>query len=137
MRRILKRLTLTAAAVLAAAVVFALLTLPPRARSIAAAPNDGRLVWGAYHVHSSASDGSASVDEIAAAAASAGLHFVVFTDHGDATALEAPQYRHGVLCIQAPEINSDAGHVVAIGLASASAYPLAGEARDVIEDVHR
>ena len=43
-----------------------------------------------------------SVDEVAAAAAAAGLQFVVFTDHGDATRPpDPPAYRHGVLTIDA------------------------------------
>ncbi|HXT71780.1 MAG TPA: PHP domain-containing protein [Vicinamibacterales bacterium] len=136
MRRFLKRMMLTAAAVMAAAVVYAAVTLPPRALTPAAAPDD-RLVWGAYHVHSSASDGSGSFDDIAAAAARAGLQFVIFTDHSDATAFESPAYRAGVLCVHATEINTESGHVVALGLDRASPYPLAGEARDVVEDIHR
>jgi len=137
MRRFLKFTSMTAAAVLAAAAVYAVATLPPRALTPAALPSDGRLVWGAYHVHSTRSDGSGSLDEIAAAAARAGLHFVVFTDHGDATRLEAPVYRSGVLCLDAPELSTQNGHLVALNLQRPSAYPLAGEARDVVEDIHR
>ncbi len=136
MRRFLKRLILTAAAVLAAAVVFVSLTLPPRAATLAPAADD-RLVWGAYHVHSSLSDGSGTIDAIASAAARAGLQFVIFTDHGDAATFERPSYRSGVLCIHASEINTESGHVVALGLERASPYPLAGEARDVVEDIRR
>jgi hypothetical protein len=137
MRRFLKFSLMTAAAVLAAAAVFVFATLPPRALAPAPPPSDGRLVWGAYHVHSTRSDGSGSVDEIAAAAARAGLHFVVFTDHGDGTRVDAPVYRDGVLCIDAPEISTQGGHLVALNLQRASAFPLAGEARDVIDDIHR
>ena len=137
MRRFLKFISMTAAAVLAAAAVYAIVTLPPRALAPAPPPSDGRLVWGAYHVHSTRSDGSGSLDEIAAAAARAGLHFVVFTDHGDATRLDPPVYRSGVLCIDAPELSTQSGHLVALNLQRPSSYPLAGEARDVIEDIHR
>ena len=137
MRRFLKLISMTAAAVLAAAAVYAIATLPPRALRPSPPPADGRLVWGAYHVHSTRSDGSGSVDEIAAAAARAGLHFVIFTDHGDGTRVDAPVYRSGVLCIDAPELNTQSGHIVALSLQRPSAYPLAGEARDVIEDIHR
>lgn len=74
---------------------------------------------------------------MAAAAARAGLKFVVFTDHGDATRPpEPPAYRHGVLCLDGVEISTTAGHYVAIGLPT-SPYPLGGEARGVVEDVHR
>ena len=112
--------------------------LPPRARALptvsgAVAPP----VHGAIHVHSRRSDGTADVEAIAAAAARAGLDFVILTDHGDATREpDPPQYREGVLCIDAVELSTDQGHVVALGLPQAP-YPLAGEARDVIEDISR
>lgn len=92
---------------------------------------------GAYHVHSTRSDGTGSVDDIAAAAARAGLQFVILTDHGDATRPpEPPQYRSGVLCLDGVEINTASGHLVALGLPQAP-YPLAGTADAVVEDVHR
>lgn len=137
MRRVFRVLGITAAAVVAAAAVFAALTLPPAALEGSGGTGDQRLVWGAYHVHSTRSDGSGTPDEIAAAAAAAGLHFVIFTDHGDGTAIDPPTYRHGVLCIEGVEISTTSGHVVALGVSKPSDYPLAGEARDVIEDVHR
>jgi hypothetical protein len=128
---------MTTAAFTAAVVVFVTLTLPPRARHLS-----GSLpatdVPGGYHIHTIRSDGSGTVDDIAAAAARAGLRFLVFTDHGDATRVpDAPVYRHGVLCLDAVEINSREGHIVAIGLSGPAPYPLAGPARDVIEDIHR
>src|SRR5207237_5857109 len=89
------------------------------------------------HVHTNRSAGLSSPDEIAAAAARAGLKFVVFTDHGNATRRpDPPQYRAGVLCFDGVEISTSAGHYVAIDM-PASPYPLAGEARDVVEDVRR
>ena len=45
-------------------------------------------------------------------------------------------YRNGVLCIDAVEISTDGGHVVALGLPQ-TPFPLGGEVRDVIEDVRR
>ena len=111
-------------------------TLPPRA-PVPAGQNDSTLVTGAIHVHTIRSDGTGTVDEVAAAAARAGLDFVVLTDHGDATRKsDPPQYRSGVLCIDAVEISTRGGHVIALGLPQ-SPYPLAGEARDVIDDVIR
>lgn len=92
---------------------------------------------GAYHVHSDRSDGSGSVDEIAQAAQRAGLQFVIVTDHGDGTRPpDAPQYRHGVLVIDAVELNTTGGHLVALGIPAAP-YPFAGAAADVMEDVRR
>src|ERR671913_443690 len=94
-------------------------------------------IRGAYHVHSTTSDGTGSLDEIAAAAARAGLKFVIITDHGDGTRVpEPPQYRSGVLCIEAVEVNTTGGHLVVLG-ARPSPYPLAGAPAVVLEDVHR
>lgn len=111
-------------------------TIPPR-RLTLATPEPDHTVPGIIHVHSNRSDGSRSPDEIAAAAARAGLKFVVFTDHGDATRTpDAPAYRSGVLCIDAVEISTSGGHYIALDM-PASPYPLAGEPRDVVQDVRR
>ena len=94
-------------------------------------------VRGAYHVHSLESDGTGSIAEIGAAAARAGLDFVILTDHGDATRqVRAPRYYSGVLCVEAVEISTADGHYAALGLPRAP-YRLAGEGRDVVEDVAR
>ncbi len=139
MRRFLLRLIGLAAVLAAGGVVWVVATLPPAAAR-PALPRGGAedLVAGAYHIHSIRSDGSGTVDAIAAAAARAGLRFVILTDHGDATRPpDPPAYRHGVLCIDAVEVSSADGHVVALNLPSAAPYPLAGETRDVVDDIHR
>lgn len=124
----------TAAAVAAVAALVAV-TAPPRPISLPA-PTD-RTIPGIIHVHTNRSDGLSGPDEIAAAAAHAGLKFVVFTDHGDGTRRpDAPQYRSGVLCLDGVEISTTGGHYVAIDMPAAP-YPLAGEPRDVVEDVRR
>ena len=112
--------------------------LPPRAGvSVTVTGPRSSPVRGAIHVHSLRSDGTADVGTIAAAAARAGLDFVILTDHGDATRPpDPPQYFEGVLCIDAVEVSTDEGHVVALGLPRAP-YPLGGEARDVLEDISR
>ena len=109
--------------------------LPPR--TLRTAPPPATTARGAFHIHSVRSDGSGTVDEIATAAARAGLQFIILTDHGDGTrAPDPPSYLHGVLVIDGVEINTTAGHFAAAGLAQAP-YPLAGIPADVIEDVHR
>jgi hypothetical protein len=136
-RSLLRTLVFATAAFVAAVVVFAGLTLPPRAvaLSVSLPPT---YVMGGYHIHTNRSDGTGTVDGVAAAAARAGLSYVVFTDHGDATRTpDPPTYRHGVLCIDAVEVSTRDGHVVALGLNGPSPYPLGGAARDVIDDVHR
>jgi PHP domain len=125
--------------VLAALAAVAPQLLPPPAATTPAPhwPASGITVRGAYHVHSTLSDGTGSIDEIAAAAARAGLKFVILTDHGDGTRVPGPpSYRSGVLCVEAVEVNTTGGHLVALG-ARPSPFPLAGTPRAVLEDVQR
>ncbi|MEO5819846.1 MAG: CehA/McbA family metallohydrolase [Vicinamibacteraceae bacterium] len=123
-----------------AMVALAVLAAPPGPRATRsatftiAAPAVAR---GVVHVHSTRSDGSGSIDEIAAAAARSGLQFVVVTDHGDGTRQPfAPAYRAGVLVIDGVEISTTHGHYLAFGLGQAP-YRLAGDAADVVDDVRR
>jgi hypothetical protein len=123
------------ATVLAVLGLVVLALLPPGTKRTESPP--ASVVRGAFHVHSNRSDGSGSVDTIAAAAARAGLQFIILTDHGDGTRPpDAPAYRSGVLTIDGVELNTTAGHYAAIGLPAAP-YPIAGTPDDVIEDVHR
>ena len=115
----------------------AIAVLPPRALTITPSPSAARVLRGAMHVHTTNSDGSGTPDAVAAAAARAGLEFLILTDHGDATrAPDAPRYRSGVLTIDAVEVSTSGGHVIALGLPRAP-YPLRGEPDDVLEDLHR
>jgi hypothetical protein len=126
--------------VLALAVVVGgviVVALPPAQRALAPVTSMPAAVRGAVHIHTVRSDGTGTMEEVAAAAARAGLTFIIVTDHGDATREpDAPAYRSGVLCLDAVEISTSGGHVVALGL-PASSYPLAGEPRDVVADIHR
>jgi hypothetical protein len=118
-------------------VALSFLLRPAAPRTLAAAPRQPVLWRGAYHVHSTLSDGSGTPESIAAAAAAAGLDFVILTDHGDATRPFAPpRVVDGVLMIDAVEISTDDGHYVALDLPQAP-YPLAGEGRAVADDVRR
>ena len=126
---------LTSAAAIAAAAAIVALALPPRQLPLDGPP-DGA-VAGLIHIHTVRSDGRGSPNAIAEAAARAGLKFIVFTDHGDATRKpDPPAYRAGVLCLDGVEISTSGGHYVAIDM-PASPYPLGGEPRDVVEDVRR
>jgi hypothetical protein len=118
-------------------IAWSLVTLPPSAITLPAPTPARPVVAGAYHVHSRASDGTGTTEEIAAAAGRAGLNFVILTDHGDAFRQPAPPRYYGrVLCVDATEVSTTDGHYAAIGLGKPP-YRLAGEARDVVEDVAR
>lgn len=132
-----RTLLMTLAALSAVVILYGGLTLPAATTVLAITPPP-TTVFGAYHIHTTRSDGSGSIDDVAKAAADAGLQFVILADHGDATrAPEAPAYRHGVLVIDGVEVSIREGHLVVLGLREAAPYPLGGESRDVIEDAHR
>lgn len=80
-------------------------------------------VRGAYHVHSTASDGRGSWEEIARAAREAGLDFVVMTDH-NLNQLPEPAYLNGVLMVPAVERSKPEGHLVELKDWSAVAHPI-------------
>ena len=128
-------------ALAATAGLWLFLTLPPNPAAVdlgqAGAPAGGTTVAGAFHVHTTRSDGSASPDDVAHAAERAGLQFLIFSDHGDGTrSPDPPRYRGGVLTLDAVEISTAGGHYIAIGL-PATPYPLGGEPEAVVEDVRR
>jgi hypothetical protein len=135
------------AAIAAVYVILVVLLLPPRAR-VSVAVADGAaaklaapaVARGAYHIHTERSDGTGTVEEVAAAAARAGLQFIILTDHGDGMRPPLlPRRHHGVLVLDGVEISTSGGHYVALGLPVGvpTPYRLAGEPRDVVEDVRR
>ena len=132
----MKRFLIATAVLLAAVAVAVAFTLPPKQLTLSAPTPDGTIP-GILHIHSARSDGRGTVDEIAQAAARAGLKFIVVTDHGDGTrAPDPPVYRAGVLCLDGVEISTTGGHYIAIDMPKAP-YPLGGEPRDVVDDVKR
>ena len=118
------------------------MTLPERPRPLDSALQPGDtpmppVIAGAFHVHTNRSDGRGTVAEVAAAAARAGLSFVVVTDHGDGTRVpDSPTYYGDVLVLDGVEIRTTQGHYLSVGQEQAP-YPLGGEPRDVTEDVRR
>ncbi len=135
-----RRLGIAIVAVVTAVSLFVLVTLPSATVQLPVTQPATTAV-GAYHVHTTRSDGSGTVDEVAQAAAEAGLQFVILADHlteENASLLpEPPRYHAGVLIIDAMEVSTREGHLVALGLSGPPPYPLGGEARDVMEDVTR
>jgi hypothetical protein len=123
------------AAFTAAVIVF--VASPPRPLPTTTVPTSGHILRGAFHIHTIDSDGALDRQRIALAASQAGLHFAIFTDHGDGTrALQLPEYVHGVLCVDGVEVSTNQGHYVALG-ASTAPYRLGGDADAVAEDVAR
>jgi hypothetical protein len=131
---VIRRALLLIAVAVAVTVV---VMLPPRALPVTIPPASTPVLRGAMHIHTTNSDGSGTPDEVAAAAARAGLGFIILTDHGDAMrAPDSPRYRSGVLTIDAVEVSTSGGHVIALDLGRAP-YPLRGEPDDVLEDLQR
>jgi hypothetical protein len=88
----------------------------------AASPADGPQpppqveIRGAYHVHTTFSDGRKTVDRVIESAISAGLDFIILTDHGSPNrrSLAAAGRRNGLLVLAGTEISSSRGHLVAL-----------------------
>lgn len=130
----------TLVALVAAGVLFFWLVVPPAAERVDT--GEGRelaavTVAGAYHIHTTRSDGAGDVHAVAEGARRAGLQFVIITDHGDGTRPpDPPAYIDGVLCLDAVEISTDNGHYVALDMPR-TPYPLGGAGDAVISDVRR
>lgn len=122
---------------LAAVVVAAWVTAPHPTVRLGGALPDGH-VRGVVHIHTTRSDGGGSLLDVAAAAARAGLRFVVVTDHGDGLRPERqpPTYMGGVLVIDAVEVTTRDGHVLGLGLGPIP-YRLGGKGVDVVDDINR
>jgi hypothetical protein len=69
---------------------------------------------GALHMHTVYSDGSGTVEELAAAARDAGLRWIVITDHDTLNGRPYQGYIHGVLVIVGYEITPDRNHFLAL-----------------------
>ena len=70
---------LLTAALVAAVVVYAAAPPPPQSAALSRLP-DGRTVAGAYHIHTTRSDGALDREGVALAASRAGLTFAIFTE---------------------------------------------------------
>jgi hypothetical protein len=86
-----------------------------RARRAPRPPSPAGEVRGAWHVHTTRSDGRGTLDEVVRAAREAGLGFVVVSDHNILSPGDVG-YRDGVLVIEATEASTRYGHVVAVNV---------------------
>jgi hypothetical protein len=107
-----RRLLVLAAALVAGWIAWGLWALSARAPRPPPPPGEVR---GAYHLHTTRSDGRGALDEVVRAARQAGLQFVVVTDHNVLTPGEQG-YRDGLLVVQGSEVSAPYGHVVALGV---------------------
>jgi hypothetical protein len=112
-----KRILIALTALLAAWCAFGVVAWRGRAaRREAAATLAARApeLRGAYHVHTTASDGRQPLEEVVREAARAGLRFLVVTDH-NVRVPEHPAYMDGVLVVPGTEASTRYGHVVVLG----------------------
>jgi len=77
-------------------------------------PTATRELRGVWHVHTTRSDGRASPTDVARAARSVGLDFVVLTDHNPAE-LPTPAREDGVLLVPGEESSTPFGHLADVG----------------------
>lgn len=92
-------------------------TLPDLGLSDGAGAPASTHVVGAVHMHTVASDGSGSVDDLVDAALVNELDFIIVSDHNS----ELPtryEYRRGVLVVLAEEYSSPRGHMLLLGMDS-------------------
>jgi hypothetical protein len=102
---------------------------------VGAVPQDGYTrVPGVVHVHTRASDGSGSVEDVARAAHTAGARFVVITDHNTLDAKPAEGYHGDVLVLVGTEVSTTAGHVLGLGIRD-PVFRFSGDALDAIDDI--
>lgn len=94
----------------------------------------GTELVGAVHVHTTHSDGALDVADVAAAARSAGLDFVVVTDHNTFSAKPAEGYAGDLLLIVGTEISTDSGHILGLGL-DEPGYRFPHRPDDVLRDI--
>jgi hypothetical protein len=98
-------------------------------------PADGYVrVPGVLHVHTTFSDGGGTPEEVIAAAKTAGVRFLIITDHNNADAKSFEGYRDGVLVIVGSELSTTAGHILGVGIAEPT-YRFSGDALDGVSDI--
>ena len=85
----------------------------PRLDGDPSAPAPDEIV-GVVHVHTDASDGGGTLEQVLDAANGLGLDFVVLTDH-NVRGAPGWEYRDSVLLIVGEEVNTPYGHLLVIG----------------------
>ena len=115
--------------------VWRVVTWGPLSAPAAVLPDRFVRVAGVAHVHTTFSDGAGTIPEIEAAAAAAGLEFIVVTDHNSLAAKPDEGYgASGVLAIVGTEISNHEGHLLAVGLPEPT-YRFSGDGLDALNDL--
>jgi hypothetical protein len=93
-------------------------------------------VAGAFHIHSTYSDGKKSVEQIARCASDNSLDFIVITDHGSPNyeSLASEGWKEGVLVLAGSELSENRGHLVALGFETPSS-PFSSTAEEAVYQV--
>ena len=101
------------------------------------AVSEGAYIWGAFHVHSTYSDGVGDLPEIAVAARDRGLAFVILSDHGTPNQAAGALNRTvgGVRFYGGSETNHPDGHLVAAGLKRIPRHFLPPFPPDAVADI--
>lgn len=98
-------------------------------------PADGfTRMAGVVHVHTTASDGTGSPEEVAATAESLGLGFLAITDHNNLDAKEVEGYHGTTLVMVGLEASTQSGHLLALGIPD-PVFRFSGDAADGLDDV--
>ena len=80
-------------------------------------PDHPAEIVGAYHIHTTCSDGRKTVAEVARIASHENLDFIIVTDHGSPNreSFGSQGWKEGVLVLAGTEISSNRGHLVGLG----------------------
>lgn len=83
-------------------------------------PDAGSAQWeleGAYHIHTTLSDGFKDPEAVARIAVRSSLDFIILTDHGNPNreGHRVEGWRNGVLVLAGSELSTNRGHLVALG----------------------
>ena len=91
---------------------------PSAGTAVSTGPGGGERYSGAIHMHSTYSDGGGSVEDIVRAGQNAGPDFLILTDHDTVQPLlDGHQgYHDGLLLLVGEEVNTSAGHLLALGV---------------------
>lgn len=92
--------------------------LPDAGAAASPGPGLGARYAGAIHIHSTYSDGGGTVADIVRAGQTAGPDFLILTDHDTIQArIDGYQgYHDGMLLLVGEEVNTSAGHLLALGV---------------------